>query len=250
MDELKCNLPYEQLSPEELVEIEYRMYPGNYSQSGFLQQGDSLIEVIDNDKRYLRSVNITYKQIVDRIETIIGKYYRSLDLKKESMLIENKYKITSICSLGAQECPFQNKKKDQGYHGHEYGNADITIVNIETGESITFSNLLPHMIVKHHFFESPKSLYRLDPSQIIRILDIKPNIDYQPTYKYFYSWDLYQCGDDPNLSPEFIQALNHYSLKKYNFKEGTYGFIFPTDSYVINNIIMNFYIKGYENNLS
>ena len=68
-----CNHSIEQLSNEELELIQSKMYAGGMSESGFLAPSETLLDIYEKDHRYLNSVGITYKQIVDRIKTIFGK---------------------------------------------------------------------------------------------------------------------------------------------------------------------------------
>ena len=77
----KCNLAYEELELDELKQIEQRMYPGMMSDTGFLQEGETLNEVYQADKSFLTSINISYDQIADRLQTILGKYYRLMGAK-------------------------------------------------------------------------------------------------------------------------------------------------------------------------
>lgn len=69
-------------------------------------------------------------------------------------MVEDKYVIKTICYMGAQECPFQNKDLDKSYHGYEYGSTDFVINGKkDLTNKIQFNTLLVHMIKKHHFFE-------------------------------------------------------------------------------------------------
>jgi len=129
---MHCNHPYEQLSQDELKKIESRMYPGHFSELGFLQPGETLHEVYLADKQFLETVGITYDQIFDRLTTIIGKYYTCCNQTgNRTCLIENKYSISSETYMGAQTCPFKNEKLDNDYHGYEYGDTDITITTYD-----------------------------------------------------------------------------------------------------------------------
>jgi hypothetical protein len=51
------------------------------------------------------------------------------------------------------------------------GSKDYTITNIKTGDSISFSELLIHLISVHHFFEGDVK-HRLAPIEIIDVLEI------------------------------------------------------------------------------
>jgi hypothetical protein len=219
-----CNVEYGQLCDDEINEIEQRMYPGKYSNDGFLQIGETLREVCENDRLYLKQVNITYKQIADVLTTIVGKYERVKALGRED---EYRYKITTDTYMGAQECPFQNKQLDNEYHGYEYGDIDHTITDKITGNSITFNTLLIHMIEAHQFFESQLSQHRLDPIKVIEMFDIRPNIDYQPQYKYYDCWNCLGYANYGKLSKHNINLLTKIALKTYQIADDIIGVLLP-----------------------
>ena len=193
-----CTRSFESLSEAQLKSIEKQMLPGALSESGFLVQGDSLMDVYGDDKSYLQKVNITYDQIADVLETIAGKTYRKRKLLYErnpdgniydDFLIDGRYKVKVQSYMGAQTCPFQDPE-DKNYYGYQYGSADIFVEDTKTGKKIVYNTLLPHMIRHHHFFESPRVSHRVDPEQIIQMFDIQPNVDYAPKYVTEYQWSL------------------------------------------------------------
>jgi hypothetical protein len=55
------------------------------------------------------------------------------------------------------------------------GGCDHTITNLKTGESMTISALMSHLIFYHHFYEGNTS-YRTDPEKLIRLLEIDPKM--------------------------------------------------------------------------
>jgi hypothetical protein len=218
-----CNFGYEQLSDEELNKIEQRMYPKKYSTVGFLQPGETLKEVYEADRLYLEQMGITYKQISDVLTCISRKCYRAQYLNRDDF----RYTIETISYNGAQICPFKNKKLDNLYHGYDYGSSDITITDKVTNESITFNTLLIHMIDAHHFFESPLSQHRVDPKKVIKMFDIKPDIDYQPNYKYYRSWDYGGSCNITRLTKDKVCMLTKIGLKSYKIDKNIIGVLLP-----------------------
>lgn len=210
----KCNHNFNLIPIDELKQIELNMYPKKCSNSGFLKNNEQLMDVILKDKKTLEKQNITYKQIVDRLTTLTNKYYRLIKLKESHeetkyklirgktigewkkiycieygeglQLVENKFLISAITYMGAQECPFQSQN-DKEYHGFDYGDTDFTIVNLNNNKKIWFNTLLIHMIDKHSFFEGNVA-HRLDPINIINTIELYPNINYEPIYKFEYYW--------------------------------------------------------------
>ena len=179
---------------EEITKLEAVMRPNISSVAGFLNNTDSLIDIINNDSNYLNSVGITHKQIGDRLDAIIGKYLRFLMLKSYcrkneipknmigknfdadfnfTVIIDDYLEVSATGWCGGQSCPFKvidaNDKASASY--------DFTITNLKTSETIDFSALLPHLIREHKFFEGTTS-YRLEPKAAISVLELKKGVNY------------------------------------------------------------------------
>ena len=50
------------------------------------------------------------------------------------------------------------------------GNGELLIIDNVTGEEVYFPSMMPHLISTHHFFESPRSLYRVEPEEADKVL--------------------------------------------------------------------------------
>ncbi|MBA3602971.1 MAG: hypothetical protein H0W50_04880 [Parachlamydiaceae bacterium] len=117
---------------------------------------------------------ITYYAIAVRLSSIF-RYSQGIGKGK---LVENKFKVTVDGPwMNAQFCPF-TLYSDHNASPFEsiknpcsMANLDITITNVESGRSIKFSSLLPHLIHMHHFFEG-RVPHRLAPLDIIETLEI------------------------------------------------------------------------------
>ena len=188
MAQIHCNQHNDLLSETEFKLIESRMYPGGYSESGFLGYNywlfsERLIDVIEKDNAYLKSVSITHNQIADALDYIIDGYQNfykqnwKIRFYQPELIIDDMYIVKPVSYMGAQKCPFQNENLDPKYHGHDYGDTDVTIKNIKTGQELSFNTLLPHMIRCHQFFEGSKCKHRLEPSRVIEMFCLKPGVD-------------------------------------------------------------------------
>lgn len=178
------------LSGEELRLIEGRMRPGRYSQQGFLGPEESLRQVIERDSRFLRERDITHEQIADRLDYLVGKYKRTNELARREAnargsLLERKVdavpggKLRVDGRFGWQTCPWALKDTDTE---PSCGMTDLDWDYRNTsGDELSFSDLIPHLIRDHHFFEGA-SPYRVDPERAITVLDIRPGVDYAPRY--------------------------------------------------------------------
>lgn len=172
------------LSPEYIEQTEKRMQPGVLSGIGFLGSGERLTSVIERDERTLEKIRITYKQIADRLESIIGKAKRLEQLAQRGhisnhlSLVENVYKVSEFASFGFQQCPFLNSSGKPCQHATS---CDYEIENVGTGIQLDFSELIIHLVREHHFFEGSVA-YRLEPEKVIKSLEIQSGQDYSPVY--------------------------------------------------------------------
>ncbi|MBI5066510.1 FHA domain-containing protein [Candidatus Woesearchaeota archaeon] len=180
--------------------VEEEMRPGRLSESGFLGPTESLRDVIEKDAETLKRRGITHKQIGDRLNSLMGQALEYWELlsdskgydaevisQKKGMLIDGFLRVSAKPFHGSQTTPFlsDQRRKIPAHH-------DFTVENIRTGEKITFSQLMSYLVGEYGFFEGKEVQYRLDPESIIRILELKPDVDYSPKtikvkYDYFLS---------------------------------------------------------------
>ena len=50
------------------------------------------------------------------------------------------------------------------------GNGELVVIDNVTGEELYFPSMMPHLVYVHHFFESPRSSYRVEPEEAARVL--------------------------------------------------------------------------------
>jgi hypothetical protein len=159
------------------------------------------------------------------LDTIVGKYWSKP--KKGPVIIEDNYVVSDDSYLGAQECPFQNKEKDEKYYGYDYGASDIKIKRLDGGDEIVFNTLLPHMIRHHSFFEGPGISHRLDPSKVIQFFDLRAGIDYTPHYLHRLKWRLNESTYVGQSLLENLYRFRQIALKVYDITDKITGFLFP-----------------------
>jgi hypothetical protein len=64
------------------------------------------------------------------------------------------------------------------------GNGELLVIDNVTGEELYFPSMMPHLISVHHFFESPRSSYRVEPEEADRVLShfvVPDDFVYPPT---------------------------------------------------------------------
>jgi len=176
------------------------LYPGGASCEGFLCCGETLDQVIAQDKETLAKLGLTCKQFGDRLETITRKARQQMsdhlnssdsywDVIKRGLLVEGLFRVSWESYLGFQACPFgcAMGTPSEGDPLESLSDTNYVITNVATGEWFFCSNLHAHLIRKHHFFEG-HTKFRLDPEKCARVLEIKPGVDYTPTYSQKAFW--------------------------------------------------------------
>jgi len=191
----------------------------------------------------LREKKITHKQIQDRLEGIIDRVtalYHNKDINrllsqrlvggpkvpeiKEEPVIEGKYKVTSIGTLGFQHCPFG------GCTSRARGSNDYTITNLKTGCSIRFGELITHLIGVHEFFEGKGTSYRLDPEKLLQVIEIDPAVDYKVEYETITLWSEKRRSPLEYTHPEAQSQAERENLGVHKLKSLT-AYELPYDDY-------------------
>lgn len=132
-----------------------------------------------------------------------GKFEKTINFNGQTL------RVFVINWGGSQKCPFQSQL-DESYHGYDYGASDVVITNVDNGKILRFSNLLPHMIKHHHFFEGPLCFYRIEPQSITDVIGpLDPTKNYRLQTEKKMGWSLSSSGSGGTLEPpaEFLRSV-------------------------------------------
>lgn len=192
--------------------------------SSFRNFNQKIIMQVEKEKQLI--VETCEKMDKLKISPVIGNPEPRTCLQGSSklILVEDRYAMAYISWGGAQICPFQ-PDSDKSYHGYDYGSYDYLIYDTKTDEFIKFNNLLVHMIREHSFFEGSVP-HRLDPEVVIKLLEIKPAVDYEPKYLIENVWTM-KMGqshlDDDQFVDHMVSIPNFpqlsYCLRKTNYDD-------------------------------
>ena len=69
-----------ELSKNQIADVERRMRPGTLSEGGFLGASERLVKVIAKDEQACAKRGIEPEQIADRLETLVGRAERRVSL--------------------------------------------------------------------------------------------------------------------------------------------------------------------------
>ena len=149
------------ITPREKA-IRSNFEPGRITREGFLGKDDRHIhDIIRADEMTLARLRINVDQIADRMQAMIEKGKEGLETPVQTV----DYLIQVQWDRGMLPCPFG----ERGLH-HKLV---VTVSNKKLNRSIRFSQLSVHLIRTHGFFGGKGSLFRVEPEEIIHILDIQ-----------------------------------------------------------------------------
>lgn len=138
-----------------------------------------------------------------------GKFEKTIRFNGQTL------RVFVICWGGSQKCPFQSDS-DTSYHGYDYGAHDVVITNVDNGEALCYSSLLPHMIKHHHFFEGPLCLHRVEPKQIVKVIG---TLDANKSYRIRSERHMEWCPKSVWINGAFApptEFVVHYKLSHYD----------------------------------
>ena len=119
----------------------------------------SVCEIIDADMAELSRLDFTREQVAERMQQItdmaisgLGMWVK-VDEQRQAKIHEAKGRLI---------CPW--------LHPGRCAKRVTTIMDVETGRSIKWSDLNIHLIAEHGFFEGRGSTFRIEPKELIRII--------------------------------------------------------------------------------
>ena len=138
-----------------------------------------------------------------------NEHFSIYDLVKKGFIVDS-LRVSWDSYMGYQNCPFECK----GNRDEILSDTDFTICNINLNKSIFCSELHPHLIKEHEFFEG-NTKYRLDPTLAIEVLDIKQGVDYSFELGTENFWTLNQSssGGRYTLKQLLAEALKNSEMK-------------------------------------
>lgn len=133
------------------------MRPGIESAAGFLGPTDNLIDTLANDNAFIvDQLGLTHAEIAEHLQKIRFGYH-------DPVYHGRRFRVERTVFAGSQGSPFAGEGTRAG--------TDYTITNLENGAIIQFSDMHMHLIHKYGFYEGLGTEYRLDPKQILDVLD-------------------------------------------------------------------------------
>ncbi|MFC1736190.1 hypothetical protein ACFL1X_08735 [Candidatus Hydrogenedentota bacterium] len=152
-------------SPQ-MDKIQHEMRPGGLTRDGLLG-GDrrKLIEILTDDDELVKRLGQSHKNIARRMQELRDAGMKGLgNFVAVSPDIE--VRVDSI--RGKLPCPFT--------HPGIYRKTNITVRNTRLREVTIYTDLNVHMIEEHGFYEGRGAVFRLEPKDLIAILEIARSV--------------------------------------------------------------------------
>jgi hypothetical protein len=140
--------------------------PGKISKDGFLGDDTRHIhDIIDDDRRTLDRLGITKEQMAERLQYFIEEGKKGL----ESVVDLGDFTTQIQWDRGMLPSPFGDPKR-------LYHKIVAIVFNKKLQKEIRYTQLNVHMIREHGFFEGKGSVFRLEPEEVVTVLNIQPKL--------------------------------------------------------------------------
>jgi hypothetical protein len=146
-----------------MKQIQEKMKPGLITRDGFLgTDRRNLIDILIEDDETVKRMNLTHQLVAGRMLELRDAGMRGLG---NFITVEPHYEVRVDSVRGKLPCPFG----DPGI----FPKTNIIVKNIEKNREIVYTDLHIHLIYAHGFYEGKGSVFRLEPQDLVEILDIK-----------------------------------------------------------------------------
>ena len=148
-------------TPEERTVTE-RMAPGVLCREGLLgPDRRPLGEILDTDHSVLSALEVTPRQIADRLGMILAKAIAGLGTP---VLIREGLQAVFHEAMGRIPSPWPGEGTFRKGH--------VVLTETATGRSVLFTPLSVHLIAEHGFFQGRGTTFRLDPDVLCEMLGL------------------------------------------------------------------------------
>ncbi len=164
-------------SPD-LTTAQERMKPGVITSCGFLgPDRRNLIEILVEDEALVQRLNTTHKQIAQRMKELRDKGLAGLGMFEK---VEDRFEVKVDSMRGQLPSPFEDHIM--------IGKQNTVVRNLKLNKEVTYTDIHIHMIEFHGFYQGKGSVFRIEPEDLVEILEVrkneeKPLPDYYPSGK-------------------------------------------------------------------
>jgi hypothetical protein len=155
-----------------LEEVQKRMHPGGWFSPALLEKGTSLLNLIEDDKLSLGSINISARVIGERLDELLIRssgtdWFDGRKIKDLSIEIHHR--------RGFLSCPWAPDEFEKCSIGNKWRPTadEFIIFNKTTKKSLNGFLLSVHMIKEHDFFGGPGTKYRIEPIFVAKMIGLQ-----------------------------------------------------------------------------
>ncbi len=146
----------------QLQKAQESMRPGVITRDGFLgADRRNLIDMLIEDDEAVKRRSLTHPEVAGRMIELRDAGLRGLG---EFVEVEPHFEVRVDSVRGKLPCPFG----DPGV----FPKTNITVRNLALGRELTFTDLHIHLIYAHGFYEGKGSPFRLEPLELIGVLEV------------------------------------------------------------------------------
>jgi hypothetical protein len=154
-----------------LEEVQKRMHPGGWFNPALLERGMPLLNLIEEDKRLLESINISARIIGERLEKLLTRSKDTDwfdDRKIGNLSIEIHHR------RGFLSCPWAPDEFEKCIIGSKWRPTadEFIIFNKTIKKSLNSFLLNVHMIKEHDFFGGHRTKYRIEPIFVANLIGL------------------------------------------------------------------------------
>ncbi len=117
-------------------------------------------EILRDDQDMVCSLGLTHDQIAAKLEVLTKAAKTELG---DVVVVDNRYEVNAEEVRGTIPCPWMHP-------GGLFRKSHVELRDLESGQSLIWTDLSIHLIRKHGFYEGKGSPYRIEPKAIKLIL--------------------------------------------------------------------------------
>jgi hypothetical protein len=156
----------------DIHELEARMRPEAFSRAGFLGPTESLEQILEADRAKVERLHLTFEQIAEKLDSVL----RAAEAcPRRSFTSERELRVDVDIFPGFQICPWAtdpHHAQCSAGGGVRHASVSWRIRNLKTGQEMRGPGLIVHLMRDHHFCEGHGSPFRVDPSDLARLLNL------------------------------------------------------------------------------
>jgi len=142
--------------------LEQILRQASATREGFLGPDErSLSAILRADDEAVRRRGLTHARIAQRL---LGLRQAGWEGLGEPVRVPPHFEVCVDAARGKLSCPFG----DPG----SFAKVNITVRSLERGTEITFTDLNIHLIAAHGFYEGRGAPFRLEPGQLMDVLEM------------------------------------------------------------------------------